>query len=120
MFLEIKLKNWLGMILQTSIFISILLVLAGGIGFLWAHGNEALLNNPFFSENFNINILTFWRTQPLSSPIGLIDLGLLVLVGAQVLRVAILCCYYTLIRDKWFMLFSFFILSVILFSLIWQ
>jgi uncharacterized membrane protein len=120
MFLEIKFKNWLGIILQTSIFISILLVLAGGIGFLWEHGNESFTNNPFLSENYNINILTFWHTESLLSPIGLIELGLLVLVGAQVLRVAMLCCYYTIIRDKWFMLFSFFILSVILFSLIWQ
>jgi uncharacterized membrane protein len=120
MFLEIKLKNWLGIILQASIFMSILLVLTGGVGFLWTHGNEDLTNNAFISENFNINILTFWRTQSLFSPIGLIDLGLLVLVGAQVLRVALLCCYYAIIRDKWFTLFSFFILSVILFSLIWQ
>jgi hypothetical protein len=117
MLTELQLKNWLGIILQISILFSIVLVLAGGSALLWAQGGESLVIS---TAKGNIDIRSLWDVQHLFSPLGLIELGLLVLVAAQVLRVAMLCGYYTYIRDYWFMLFSFFILSVILYSLIWQ
>ncbi len=120
MLTELRLKNSLGLILQASIIISIILVLIGGCGFLWQHGQDNLQYYLALPTHLDINILTNWNSQELLSPFGLIELGLLVLVLAQVLRVAILTGYYIVIRDYWFILFSVFILSVILYSLIWQ
>lgn len=117
---ELHIKYWLGIILQIGIMLSIALVLLGGMSFLLHHGSEPLKNNMLLSTNFDIDIFTIWRNGNLYTSIGLIELGLLILVLAQVLRVAMLSYYYTMIRDYWFMLFSFFILSVILYSLIWQ
>jgi uncharacterized membrane protein len=117
---ETHLKNWLGIILQASILISIVLVFMGGVGFLWQHGNENLQIYLALPADLDMNILTIWHSHHLFSPFGLIELGLLVLVIAQVLRVALLTGYYVLIRDYWFTVFSLFILSVILYSLIWQ
>ncbi len=117
---EIRLKNWVGLILQGGIISSIILVVIGGSMFLWEHGAESLESNLLAVTNYNIDILSIWNREHLFSALGLIELGLVVLVGAQVLRVALLCCYYTYARDVWFMIFSFFILAVILYSFIWQ
>tara|TARA_R110000868_G_scaffold244441_1_gene500747 strand:+ start:2404 stop:2766 length:363 start_codon:yes stop_codon:yes gene_type:complete len=120
MIADTGLKSGLTIILQLGIFLSIALVLSGGLWFLVQHGNEPLLHNAYLATRYDIDIITIWQSPRLFSPIGLIELGLLVLVAAQVLRVALLGCYYALIRDHWLMSFSFFILVVILYSLIWQ
>lgn len=117
---EIQVKFWLSVILQIGIFLSIVLVLVGGAEFLWLHGSESLHSALISTTNYNINIVTIWQSQHIFSPLGLIELGLVVLVGAQVLRVALLVCYYSFIRDIWFIGFSLFILAVLLYSLIWQ
>lgn len=120
MLTEIKLNHWMGRILHVGILLSIVLVMAGGISFLLQHGGESLQNNIFLSTNYDIDILQIWRSKLLFSPIGLIELGLLTLVMAQILRVALLSYYYIAIRDYWFMIFSLFILSIILYSLLRQ
>ena len=120
MYAESRVNYWLGRILQVGIFLSIVLVLLGGVMFLLAHGSEPIQDNVLLATNYNIDILTILQSPQRFSPIGFIELGLMVLVMAQILRVAMLCCYYTVIRDAWFMLFSFFILAVILYSLLWQ
>ncbi len=120
MYSEERLNYWLGRTLQIGIILSIFLVMLGGAMFLLAHGSEHIQDNVFLATNYSIDIPTILHSKLLFTPIGLIELGLLVLVMAQIVRVAMLCCYYTFIRDAWFMLFSFFILSVILYSLLWQ
>ena len=117
---EKKLQIWLGYILKFGIFISLAFVLVGAVSFLTIHGNENFNDNIFLVTNYDIDILKIWQSKEFYSPLGMIELGLLALVIVQVLRVAFLTYYYTLISDKWFMLFSFFILSVILYTLIWQ
>lgn len=120
MLTEHRLNLWLGRILQVGIIISIVLVMLGGVSFLLEHGGENLQNNIFIATSYDIDVMHLWHNRLFATPIGWIELGLLTLVMAQILRVAVLCYYYVIIRDSWFTLFSFFILSIILYSLIWQ
>ena len=120
MLTESQLQHWLGRILQFGIMLAVSLVLVGGVGFLWTHGSEPLQGNIIFSTNFDIDVLKIWHQHLLASPIGWIELGLLTLVIAQILRVTVIAYYYVRIRDVWFSLFSFFILSIILYCLLWQ
>lgn len=120
MLTEHRLNLWLGRILQIGIIISIVLVMLGGVSFLLVHGGESLENNIFVTTNYDIDVIHIWRNHLFTTPIGWIELGLLTLVMAQILRVAVLCYYYVRIKDIWFTSFSFFILSIILYSLIWQ
>lgn len=120
MMTELRLKNWMGIILQVSLIISIALTIIGGSSYLWVHGQETLQENVLPVTHFNFNAFSHWSMTQLLSPLGLIEIAMLILVLAQVSRVALLCAYYTLTRDYWFMLFSFFILAIILYSLIWQ
>lgn len=116
---EAKLKIWLGLILQAGIFISTALVMVGGIIFLSQHGSENLKSELVSSINYDIDMLTIWHSKNLFSSVGLIELGLLCLVATQVFRVGLLCYFYAISRDYWFVFFSVFILCVILYSLIW-
>lgn len=117
---EKRLKIGMGYLLLGGIYLAIFLVALGGSIFLWQHHDATLQQILIPSISYNINILTIWNIQHLLSPIGLIELGMLILVGIQVARVALLLIYYIAKRDYWFILFSGFILSVILYSLIWQ
>lgn len=120
MSVENRIKDWLGLLLQAGILLSLVLVLAGGIAFLFLHGSENFHDNLIYSTNYEIILPGFFYSHFFLTPMGLIELGLLILVLAQILRVVVLCGYYTILRDYWFMLFSFFILSVILYSLLWH
>lgn len=120
MMTERQLNLWLGRILQVGIILAIVLVMLGGISFLLEHGGETLDNNLFLTSNFEIDVTHIWHHHFFTTPIGWIELGLLTLVMAQILRVGVLCYYYLIIRDSWFTLFSFFIFSIILYSFIWQ
>lgn len=116
---EAKIKIWLGLILQTGIFISTTLVMIGGLVFLSQHGSETLSSELAPSINYDIDMLTIWHSKNLFSSVGLIELGLLCLVATQVFRVGLLCYFYTISRDYWFIFFSTFILLVLLYSMIW-
>ena len=102
--------------MQAGILTSILFVTIGGILLLYHHGGESLANNSLIISNHFLQINDFFKDGYWLTPLGLIDLGLFILVGAQILRVALLCLYYTLIFDEWFMFFSYFILFVILYG----
>lgn len=117
---ENKLEFFLGVLLQAGIILTMILVLTGGIWFLWQHGFDSFQHNIIFTTSFDIDIIKIWQEQNLSSPVKLIELGLLTLVLTQIARVAVLCAYYLSTRDYWFILFSFFILSILLYSLVYQ
>ena len=120
MLTEKKIKMNMGLILQISMISAILLVVLGGVMFLWEHGSEPLSQHLTTNVSHSFNVFSLFQHAMLTTPLGLIQLGIVILVLAQVLRVALLCGYYTYIRDYWFMLFSYFILAVLVYSLIWQ
>lgn len=117
---EIRLKKWMGYLLLGGIYLAIILVALGGSIFLWQNHDASLQQIIMPGSSYNLDILTIWNLQHLLTPIGLIELGMMILVGIQVARVALLLLYYITKRDYWFILFSGFVLSVILYSLIWQ
>lgn len=117
---EKRLKNLMGYFMLAGIYLAIFLVALGGTIFLWQHHDATLQQILMPGINYNIDVLKIWNIQHLLSPIGLIEMGMLILVGIQVARVALLLIYYIAKRDYWFILFSGFVLSVILYSLIWQ
>jgi uncharacterized membrane protein len=68
--------------------------------------------------HYNFDIFSIWNWQHLFSSVGMIELGMLVLVATQVARVLMLLIFYILQRDYWYILFSSFILTVIIYSLV--
>ncbi len=113
-----KMEEMIGLLLTIGVIISSTLVLIGGILFLWQHGSEnmkmELLQTGTYSPSFQQlyqSIFTFSST-------ALIELGLFVLVITQLLRVGLLGLFYLAQRDYVFTLISFFILLMLIYSII--
>lgn len=111
-----KIEAVMSTILAIGMIISVSLVLVGGIIYLLQHGSESislfLMQPDDYSTDFNLilnNALSF-------SPFGIIELGLLILVATQIIRVGLLVWFYGVMRDYWFFFISFFVLAVLVCS----
>lgn len=107
-----KIEKMIGVVLAVGTLLSALLVLIGGVSYLITHGSEALQNEWTLGgiRQFSLSL----------SSIGIIEIGLLVLVGIQLLRVGLLVWFYTVIHDYAFSLISLFILLTLIYSFIWR
>jgi uncharacterized membrane protein len=113
-----KIENFIVLILIIGTLISVGLVVFGGASYLIQHGFQPLqahLIKPINKSAASIlqDIFTF-------SSFSMINLGVLVLVLVQILRVGLLVWFYYSIRDKWFTLISAYILIILLYGLFWR
>lgn len=111
-----QLKIGIAWILNVGIILSLGLVILGGLVLLYRHGGQPIDTMILQPAQITINPFLTWRAALALSPISLIELGLLALVGTQVLRILLLLIYYIVTRDIWFTVFSCFILLIMLTS----
>ncbi|MCW5582845.1 MAG: DUF1634 domain-containing protein [Gammaproteobacteria bacterium] len=64
--------------------------------------------------------LLFGYTALSLSPLAIIELGFLVLVATQAIRVAMLVWFYFVTQDYWFTSISIFILITLIYGFIWR
>jgi uncharacterized membrane protein len=100
----------IGKLLLIGVLISFAMVLIGGILYLWQHGADIVHYQEFHTDKI-FKAFTF-------SPLALIQLGLLLLVIVQILRVGLTMWLFIKSRDRAFSYISFFILLVLIYSLI--
>ncbi len=103
-------------ILNLGVVLALLLVMTGGVILLYQDGHQPLDNFLMQASQITINPLNLWQDALLLTPVSLIELGLFVLIGTQVLRIALLALFYIVTHDKWFTLFSIFILAAMISS----
>lgn len=112
-----KMQSAVGIILLIGVLISLFLVCYGGISFLIAHGNEPMPLDVFRLNSYRTDFQLILGQAVSLSPLSIIEIGLIVLVATQLIRVILLTCFYALARDYWFTFFSFFILMILVYSL---
>ncbi|TAK74140.1 MAG: DUF1634 domain-containing protein [Gammaproteobacteria bacterium] len=115
-----KMEEVLSITLLIGILIAMALVVLGSILYLLQYGSDPLQVELLQTDATQTNIKKIGQAALTFSPAGIIELGLLVLVVTQFLRVAILTWFYAVTRDIWFTIFSGFILLVLIGSLIWR
>jgi uncharacterized membrane protein len=115
-----KMENMMGVLLLVGTLFSASLVCIGGVLFLIHHGGESIHSEWLQLAASQISHHQTWSLAFSFSPLGIIELGLLMLVITQILRVFLLCGFYATIRDFWFTLISTFILFVLIYSLFWR
>lgn len=115
-----KMQEVLSVVLMIGILTSTALVLIGGIFYLSQFGSHTMQVEILQSNAYQTNIKQIWQSALSLSPSGIIELGLLLLVITQILRVALLTWFYAVLKDIWFTSFSVFILLVLIYSLIWR
>jgi len=96
------------------------LVLVGGFMYLYQNGAANMHIEVLHADAFAANIIDILYIGFSFTPIGIIILGLLSLIVTQILRVAMLCGFYTFTRDYWFIFISLFILAVMIYSVFWR
>lgn len=115
-----KMQAIIGITLLIGTLLSAGIVLIGGIMYLLQHGSDAVPTSLLHYEPQHIQLAQIWQNAFSFSSSGIIQLGLLCLVSTQLLRVALLCWFYTMIRDYAFMIISTFILLVLIYSTVWR
>jgi uncharacterized membrane protein len=113
-------KQCMSFILLTGTLLAGGFVLIGGIFFLWQHGSAPLRSELIYSSHFHVSFTEMWYLLQHNTAVGLIELGLISLVMTQLLRVALLCWFYTVTRDIPFAAISIFILGVLIYSTLWH
>lgn len=115
-----KIEISMSVILTIGMLLSSCLVILGGTSFLIQHGSENILTQFIQSDLYHTNINMILNDVSGFSSIGIIELGILVLVATQIIRVAMLVCFYGITRDYWFSCISLFILIVLVYSFFWR
>lgn len=111
----------IGQILLIGIIISLLLIISGGIMYLWQHGNDIVNYQNFSPEPVLLTSLPNILAGAFSmSPGNVILLGLLTLFLMQILRVALTMWYFIKEKSTLFCGISFLILFVLLATLFWN
>jgi uncharacterized membrane protein len=106
----------IGALLLIGTLISTMIVLIGGIWYLWQYGDDNMQFELLRSIPEATTVSEVWRVAFSFTPLGIVQLGLLALVGTQLLRVALLFAYYIKIRDLWFSIFCGFVMLVLIYS----
>lgn len=115
-----KMEIVMSLILTIGMFLSASLVLLGGTIFLFQHGSESINTQLMQSDAYHTNIKHILQAVFSFSPVGIIELGLVILIATQMIRVGLLVWFYGIIRDYWFSCISLFILIVLVYSFFWR
>lgn len=113
-----KINELISLTLFLGTMSALVLNVAACVWYLYQHGTEIIQLEPL--QNHPTTMTTLWTYLSTPSSAWLMTVGLMILVTTQVLRVGLLAWFYITIRDRWFALFSLFILAVLLYSLIWR
>ena len=111
------LQRDMALILLLGTLAAIACVAIGGFSLLWQHGQDPLNVGLLQASVYRIDIRHF---QLSFTAIPLIELGLLILVISQIVRVCLLVFYYGVIKDYRFVVISSFVLLVMLITFIGQ
>lgn len=115
-----KMEENIAIVLLFGTLLSAFLVLVGGVIYLFQYGNDPMQSELVITNMTPTNIKSIWAFALSFSPLGIIELGLLLLVATQTLRVALLCGFYAAMRDYRFFFISAFILAVLIYSSFWR
>lgn len=115
-----KMEELIGTVLLIGIALSLVLVCIGGAFYLWQYGGQPLHTELLQDDVFKASPIHILQLALSLTPLGIIELGLLILVATQIMRVALLLFFYIRLRDYWFILISVFILMILLYSFLWH
>lgn len=109
----------IGRLLLIGVVLSFLIVLVGGIGYLWDNSNHLVDYQHFNGVQPSFRSISAIMNGALGfTPLALIQFGILFLVLVQLLRVALVGWFFIEQRDEVFIAISAFVLLVLIYSLL--
>lgn len=114
-----KLQTVIGTTLLIGVLVSTAIVLFGGVLYLIHHGNEVIQYKNYLGEPVAYKTIAgIWMAAFNFSGKGIIQLGVLLLVLVQFLRVLLTIGVFAKLRDFRFVAISIFIFAVLIFSFV--
>jgi uncharacterized membrane protein len=113
-----RMEAVIGKVLILGVLVAGALVALGGSLYLWRHGAEPPHYQVFRGEPADLRTIGgVWRDTVALSGRGIIQLGLGVLVGVQVIRVILTVWLFKVARDPAYIAISLFVLAVLVYSI---
>jgi uncharacterized membrane protein len=113
-----RMEKLIGIVLLTGVLLSAAIVLFGGALYMWRHGATPVHYRIFRGEPSDLRSLSgIWKDFEAGSGRGAIQFGLMLLVGIQVVRVALTGVLFLLNRDKVFVVITFLVFAMLTYAL---
>jgi uncharacterized membrane protein len=113
-----RMERLIGVVLLVGVLASAAIVLFGGVLYMWRHGSTPVHYRIFRGEPSDLRSLAgIWKDFEEGSGRGAIQFGLMLLVGIQVIRVALTGVLFLLNRDKVFVVITFLVLAMLSYAL---
>ncbi|MEJ2008235.1 MAG: DUF1634 domain-containing protein [Acidobacteriota bacterium] len=113
-----RMEKLIGLVLLAGVLTSAFIVLFGGVLYMWRHGATPVHYRIFRGEPSDLRSLAgIWKDFEHGSARGTIQFGLMLLVGVQVIRVALTGILFLLNRDKVFVVITFLVLAMLTYAL---
>ncbi len=113
-----RMEKLIGVVLLAGVLASAAIVLFGGVLYMWRHGASPVHYRIFRGETSDLRSLAgIWKDFEEGSGRGAIQFGLMLLVGVQLIRVALTGVLFLLNRDKVFVVITFLVLTMLTYAL---
>lgn len=113
-----RMEKLIGFVLLAGVLASAVTVFLGGAIFLWHHGSSPVHYRVFRGEPSDLRTFSgIWGDVLHGSGRGVIQFGLMLLVGVQLVRVALTGVLFLFNRDKAFMVITFLVLLMLTYAL---
>jgi uncharacterized membrane protein len=111
-------EMWLGQLLRSGVILAALVVFAGGVWYLGKYGHRVADYTTFRGEPAELTHVTEVAHDAFSlHPLGVIQLGLLLLIATPVARVVFSVIGFAMERDWMYVVFTLIVLATLLYSL---
>lgn len=113
-----RMEHLIGVVLLVGVLVSAVTVLGGGALFLWRHGSSPVHYRVFRGEPSDLRTLAgIWGDTQAVRGRGIIQLGLVLLVAVQVVRVGLTGILFLLNRDGKFVAITLMVLGLLVYAL---
>ncbi len=113
-----RMEKLIGLVLLVGVLASAGIVLFGGVLYMWRHGETPVHYRIFRGEPSDLRSLEgIWKDFGEGSARGAIQLGLMLLVGVQLIRVALTGLLFLLNRDRVFVVITFLVFAMLTYAL---
>jgi len=112
------LERMISVLLRTGVMLAGVVVLAGGVYYVAAHGNESADYHIFVGQPGTDRLMRLIIAGALAlRPRSVIQAGILLLIATPIMRVAIALAGFAVERDRQYVTISAIVLALLLFSL---
>jgi uncharacterized membrane protein len=116
-----KMEKLIGVALLVGVLLSTVIVSSGGVVYVWRHSSAKVHYRVFRGEPSDLrNLAGIEEDMRAFSGRGIIQVGLMLLVGVQVVRVLLTGVFFLTSRDWVYVVLSTIVLALLTYGLFWE